>query len=172
MPSQVSYWSVQPGALPAAGLTPSRMIWMSREPPPKGAVILAMMVPAAVKSCTVVVAETVNDWAGEVPPPGAGLNTVTWDVPAAAISAAGIAAVSWVALTTVVVRLAPFQRTVEPTTKFEPLTVRLKPAPPVVALAGASAVKPGTGLVDGAPPMVNVCAAEVPPPGVGENTLT
>jgi hypothetical protein len=38
-------------------------------------------------------------WALEVPPPGAGLNTVTEAVPAAAISVAGIAAVSWVALT-------------------------------------------------------------------------
>ena len=35
----------------------------------------------------------------EVPPPGAGLNTVTWAVPALAMSAAAIAAVNWVALT-------------------------------------------------------------------------
>jgi hypothetical protein len=35
----------------------------------------------------------------EVPPPGVGLNTVTAAVPAAAMSAAVIVAVNWVALT-------------------------------------------------------------------------
>ncbi len=37
----------------------------------------------------------VKVWALEVPPPGAGLNTVTAAVPAVAMSEAGIAAVSW-----------------------------------------------------------------------------
>ncbi len=40
-----------------------------------------------------------KDWALEVPPPGAGLYTVTVAVPAVTMSEAGIAAVSWVALT-------------------------------------------------------------------------
>jgi hypothetical protein len=57
----------------------------------------------------------------EVPPLGAGLKTVTVAVPAAAISAAEISAMS--ALTEpllVVGRLLPFQRTTEPATKFAP----------------------------------------------------
>ena len=40
-----------------------------------------------------------NAAAVEVPPPGAGLNTVTWAVPAVAISAEVIAAVNCVGLT-------------------------------------------------------------------------
>jgi hypothetical protein len=41
----------------------------------------------------------VKVWALEVPPPGVGLKTVTLAVPAEAMSAARIEAVSWVALT-------------------------------------------------------------------------
>ena len=48
----------------------------------------------------------------DVPPPGAGLNTVTWAVPATAISDAGMAAVNRVADTYVVGRFAPFHCTV------------------------------------------------------------
>ena len=61
-------------------------------------------------------------------PPG--FRTVTEALPATAISAAGIAAVSWVALTKVVVRFAPFQRTTEPLTKLLPFTVSVKAGPP------------------------------------------
>src|SRR5437762_293802 len=104
---------------------------------------------------------TVSVCAAEVPPPGAGVRTVTLAVPAAAMSAAVIAAVSWMVLTKVVVRAAPFHCTVvEPFTNPVPLTVRVKAAPPTVALVGTSAVIVGTGLLTG-----NVCAAEVPPPG-------
>ena len=49
----------------------------------------------------------VNDRVAEVPPPGAGFVTVTVAVPAVAISAAVIAAVSCVAFTKVVVLAAP-----------------------------------------------------------------
>src|SRR5205823_3111959 len=82
-------------------------------------------------------------------------------------SEAGIAAVSWVALTKVVVRVAPFQRTLEPLTKLLPFRVRVKAAPPTVALEGESDVSIGAGLFT-----VNVCAAEVPPPGAGVMTVT
>ena len=41
----------------------------------------------------------VKVWALEVPPPGVGLKTVTLAVPAVAMSAARIKAVTWVALT-------------------------------------------------------------------------
>jgi hypothetical protein len=60
----------------------------------------------------------VKVWAFEVPLAEA--NTVTWAVPAAAMSEAGMVAVSWVAETNVVVRSDPFQRTTAPLTKLEP----------------------------------------------------
>jgi hypothetical protein len=112
----------------------------------------------------------VNVWALEVPPPGAGLNTVTWAVPAAAMSVAGIDAVNWVEEINVVARSAPFQRTTEFVTKLVPFTVNVNAAPPAVAELGASPLVVGTGLLLAL--IVNVCALEVPPPGVGLNTVT
>ena len=92
-------------------------------------------------------------------PPG--FCTVTEAVPAAAMSAAGIAAVSWVALTKVVVRFAPFQRTTEPLTKLLPFTVSVKAGPPATALLGESVVNVGVE----APVIVKVRALETAPPG-------
>ena len=72
-----------------------------------------------------------------------GLATVTGTVPEAAMSAAAIAAVNCVALTNVLVRAAPFQRTLAPVTKFIPLTVSVNAAPPTVALFGDSELTVG-----------------------------
>ena len=58
---------------------------------------------------------------------------------------AATTAVSCVALTNVVGRLAVPHHTADPFTKFEPLTVRLKPAPPAVVDAGARLVIAGAG---------------------------
>jgi hypothetical protein len=107
----------------------------------------------------------------EVPPPGAGLNTVTWAVPPVAMSLAGMAAVTCVVPTKVVGRFTPFQRTTEEATKLLPLTAGVKAGPPAVALLGESKVRAGTGLSTGLL-MVNVRALEVPPPGAGLNTVT
>ena len=82
----------------------------------------------------------------EVPPPGAGVTTVTGALPAVTMSLAGIAAVSCPAFTNVVVRAAPFQRTSEVPTKLLPFTVSVKPAPPAAVLVGASDVRTGTGF--------------------------
>jgi len=82
----------------------------------------------------------------EVPPPGAGLNTVTWAVPADAISPAAIPACSCVPLTYVVVRLDPFQFTTDPLINPLPFTVRVKAAVPAVAETGDREVIDGTGL--------------------------
>ena len=72
----------------------------------------------------------VNDKAFEVPPPGAGVTTVTGTLPGVTMSLAGIAAVTWPALTNVVVRATPFQRTSEVPTKLLPFTVSVKRGPP------------------------------------------
>lgn len=82
----------------------------------------------------------------DVPPPGDGLATVTVAVPAAAKSPAGMVAVNCVALTKLVVRLLPFQKTCEVGTKFDPLTVSVKPLVPAVAEFGFKLVKAGTGF--------------------------
>src|ERR1019366_8782098 len=82
----------------------------------------------------------------EVPPPGAGLNTVTWAVPAVPMSEALIAAVTCVPLTYVVVRFVPFQFTTEPLTNPLPFTVRAKAPAPAVAQEGDNDVIDGTGL--------------------------
>ena len=89
----------------------------------------------------------VNDRLPEVPPPGAGLVTVTVAVPAVAISAAVIATVNCVVLANVVVLEAPLNFTTDVDTKPVPLTVRVKAAPPAVALAGEREVAVGAGLL-------------------------
>jgi hypothetical protein len=72
-----------------------------------------------------------------------------------------------VAVTYVVVRGEPFQFMVDPETNFVPVTVRVKPAPPAVALEGVSLVSVGIALS-----IVNVWAPDVPPPGIGLSTVT
>jgi hypothetical protein len=103
----------------------------------------------------------------DVPPPGAGFVTVTEGVPAVAMSAAVIAAVTCVALTNVVVLAAPLKFTTDVATKFVPFTVSVNAAPPAVALDGASEVIVGTELLT-----VKFEGAEAPPPGPGLLTTT
>ena len=106
----------------------------------------------------------------EVPPPGVGLKAVTLAVPAVAMSAARIAAVSWVDEPYVVVRSEPFHLTTEPETKLVPFTVRVKALPPAVAEEGLMLVVVGTGLFGTL--IVKVWALEAPPPGAGLKTVT
>jgi hypothetical protein len=89
----------------------------------------------------------VNDRVPDVPPPGAGFVTVTLAVPAVAMSAGVIAAVNCVALTNAVVLAAPLNFTTDVDTKPVPFTVRVKAAPPAVALVGEREVSVGTGLL-------------------------
>jgi hypothetical protein len=103
----------------------------------------------------------------DVPPPGAGLVTVTFSVPAVAMSAGVIAAVTCVALTKVVVLAAPLNFTTEPETNPVPFTVNVKAAPPAVALVGESDVIVGAGLFT-----ANGELPVVPPPGAGFVTVT
>src|SRR5882724_2114757 len=102
----------------------------------------------------------------DVPPPGAGFATETERVPAEATSVAGMAAVSCVPLTNVVVRLAPLTRTTEPAMKPLPVRVKVKAAPPTETLAGEIFESEGSGLL-----IVSVKAVEVPPPGAGLTTV-
>jgi hypothetical protein len=55
-------------------------------------------------------------------------------------------AVNWVALTKVVVRLDPFQRTTELEMKDAPFTVSMKAASPALALEGETEATPGAGF--------------------------
>ena len=90
---------------------------------------------------------TSNESDAVSPPSGAGLNTVTAAVRADAMSLAGMVAVSWVLLTSVVVRSAPSHRTTDEATKLVPSTVRVNSAPPAAVLSGEIDVNVGTGLV-------------------------
>lgn len=103
----------------------------------------------------------------EGPPPGAGLDTLTVAAPPAAMSPARMLAVSCVALTKVVARLAPFHKTAAPLMKFEPWTASENAAPPAVALAGDREPATGTGLS-----MLKLNTLEAPPPGPGFVTRT
>jgi hypothetical protein len=103
----------------------------------------------------------------EAPPPGAGLLTMTANDPAVAISGAVTAIVTCVALTNVTVLAALLNVPVAPLTKFVPLMVRVKAAPPAVALVGENDVIVGTGLLT-----VKLLVIEVPPPGAGLVTVT
>jgi hypothetical protein len=101
---------------------------------------------------------TVKDAADEVPPASV---TVTLIVPPPAMSLAGTAAVSCVELTYVVVSAVPFQFTTELETKFVPVTVSVKAAPPAVAVEGESVVTVGVPTLT-----VKDAADEVPPESV------
>src|SRR5258708_36088130 len=99
----------------------------------------------------------------EIPPPGAGLNTIIWAVPATAMSDAVMAACSCVPLTYVVVRPVPFQYTTEPLTNPFPFTVTVKAALPAVADEGDNEVTAGVGL--SAALMGTSALVAVAPPG-------
>jgi hypothetical protein len=103
----------------------------------------------------------------EAPPPGDGLNTVIWAVPAAEMSAAEIAACNCVEAIHEVVLTEPFHWTAEPTIKPLPFTVRVKAAPPAIAEDGEIVLIVGIGAL-----MVKAELLEVPPPGDGLNTVT
>ena len=72
----------------------------------------------------------------EVPPPCAGLVTVTANVPVETILEAGIVAVNCVEFTNVVASADAPKLTIEPATKFVPLIVSVKAGPPARPLFG------------------------------------
>jgi hypothetical protein len=82
----------------------------------------------------------------EVPPPGAGLVTVTTSVPVEAMLAAGMTAVNCAELMNMVAGADPPKLTIEAATKFVPLIVSVKAAPPATLLFGEIVVIVGEGL--------------------------
>ena len=99
-----------------------------------------------------------------MPPPGGGENTVTDALPTETRLAVAMAAVSCVALTKVVGRSAPFQRTVDPDVKLLPFTVSVKPALPAVVLDGVSELIAGVVLPADWTVTEGLVAARVFPP--------
>jgi len=88
------------------------------------------------------------------------LRTVIGKVPPVCTSAAVNCAVSCVALTNVVGRLLPLNRTIELALKLVPLTVNTKSASPASLFVGEILVSVGTGLLT-----VRLTGFELPPPG-------
>lgn len=82
-------------------------------------------------------------------------------MPAIAIAAGGMAAVSWVELTKVVVTLFRWKLTCEPCAKPFPFTMSVNVGPPAVALEG-EILETVNGLAGGK--IVSVTVLEVPPP--------
>ena len=135
-----------------AGLNPKLTVAPATKPVPvrvkvKAAPPIAAEAGAIEVSVGPETALIVNDRLPDAPPPGAGLVTATVAVPAVAISAAVMAAVNCVALTNVVVLAAALNFTTDVETKPVPLTVRVKAAPPAVALVGEREVAVGAGLL-------------------------
>jgi hypothetical protein len=112
----------------------------------------------------------VNVSAPLVPPDGSGLKIVTDADPGVVRSLAGIAALSVVPLTTVVVRFAPFHwRTVTPGIKPVPVAARVNPALPAGRCVGVIVASVGAGL---GLPTLKLIVFDRPPPGPGLNTWT
>ena len=102
-------------------------------------------------------------------PPPAGFVTVTFTVPAVAISAAGMVATIWVLVTDegAIAGLDP-KFTVAPALKPVPVILSVNPAPPTVAVVGATEVSAGPEAVL----IANDKLADEPPPGAGLVTVT
>ena len=109
---------------------------------------------------------TVKVFELDVPPPGAGLNTVMLRWPMVRMSVSEICAVSCVELTKVVGRGEPSTCTTDPLMNPDPLTVRVKLGPNTTTVDGEMLEIEGTGLLT-----VNVSGDEAPPPGAGVKTV-
>jgi len=102
---------------------------------------------AAVRTGEATGVKTVKVSALDVPPPGAGVITVTWSVPVLEISVAGIMAWIPVVATNVVVRGLAFHWTAEQGNRVPtvPFTVSVNAGPPTAALDGEREEMTGAG---------------------------
>ena len=87
-----------------------------------------------------------NDTEFEVPPPGAGLETVILAVPTEATSAADTLMVKRVLLTNVVVRSAPFHLACELPTNPDPIMLSTNAPDPDARAFGSRLVMTGVGF--------------------------
>jgi len=110
---------------------------------------------------------TVNVWAFEAPPPGAGFVTEMFAMPVPAASAAVRLACNVVLETNVVGRALPFSRTVDVETKPVPVTVTVKSGLPCGIKLGFRLAAVGSGLFT-----AKLILPETPPPGAGLLTAT
>ena len=108
-------------------------------------------------------------FAADVPPPGVGFVTAICAVPAVERLEAGTLALRLVLLPKVVVSAVPAQLTTDPETKFEPVTVRVKGAPPAIALEGEMELTLGSGFPV---PLPLGGGADPPPPQPLNNVPT
>jgi hypothetical protein len=116
------------------------------------------------------------------PPQELEVTTVIEAVPAVAISDAGTVAVTCVEETNVVTSEVAFHFTVEPDTKFVPLTVNVNCGPPAVAQVGLSELIVGVALMvmtrvalavlQGLAPLLAVMVTLVVPADVGVPEIT
>jgi len=97
-----------------------------------------------VKACDPPELLTVKPMAVDVPPPGAGVNTVMFGAPAVAMSLARIVAVSWLADTYDVLRALPLTWITELPANPLPLAVSVKLAPPAATVVGLMVLRTGT----------------------------
>src|SRR5450755_766328 len=110
---------------------------MPRKSPTATAIAVAFTeISLRAKNVPVLDLVTSNNTGTEVPPPGAGLVTVTTAVFAVAMKDDEMGAVNCWALTRVVARALPFHLITAPVAKPVPLTVRVNAAPPGVATVG------------------------------------
>jgi hypothetical protein len=94
-------------------------------------------------------------------PPGAGLVTVMATVPSETMAEAGMVAVNCVALTNVTACAVPPKLTIEAATKFVPVIVSMKAAPPATAVFGEIDVIVGNGGGGAASPPPHPLIAEL-----------
>jgi hypothetical protein len=123
-------------------------------------------VPVAVDELVITAAPAIVNVTALDIAPAQGFTTVTDTVPAVATCAAGTVTTSCVEEEDVGVRLVPPKLTIEPETKFVPVTVKVKLALPAVTQLGLSELMLGTAVI------VNVAAVDVAPQGLGFTTVT
>jgi hypothetical protein len=153
---------IEPKFTVAPGRKPLPLIVNANDDPPAVAVVGEIEVTAST------VLSIVNGSALDIPPPGAGLVTVTLMLVTVAISGAGIVTTICVVAREVGVSEPNDPNvTVAPVTKFVPVIVSGNAAPPAVALDWERLAIVGSGLFT-----VNVWDPLVPPPGAGFVTVT
>ena len=155
----------------ARGVPATETVAPAAKLPPVRVTVVGAAVPKAMVEGKTVAMEGVGLFTGrgraaEMPPPGAGFCTATCSVVPTEVSAAVVVKDSCEPLETVVVRAAPFTRTVLPGRKPDPCRVTTAPDAPTDRAAGSSDEMAGAGFV-----IRKLDGEELPPPGAGFITV-